>query len=124
MVDPRVHRKMEGLIAHCEKNGMGILLTNGRHSIDYLLDYPVTDGLEKALRDKLNERGGRTIFHNEYEELLRQFQARYIELIALVVKNNWEFYPFPFKLTPKNTCLVFRKKSSVSYLQEAISGAA
>jgi hypothetical protein len=45
MLDARVHRRMEALIEFCEKNGMGLLLTNGRYSLNYLANYPCTPGL-------------------------------------------------------------------------------
>ena len=76
MLDARVHRRMEALIEFCEKNGMGLLLTNGRYSLNYLGNYPCTPGLEKAFQEKLNERGGRTIFFKEYKELLSSYHAK------------------------------------------------
>ena len=110
MMDARVHRRMEALIEYCEKHGFGLLLTNGRYSLNYLVNYPCTPGLEKELQNRLDERGGRTIFFKEHREILVGHNAKKIELLSLVLKNNWGFYPFPFRLTSKNSYSTFREK--------------
>jgi hypothetical protein len=110
MLDARVHRRMEALIAFCEKHGMGLLLTNGRYSLNYLINYPCSYELEQVLQTKLNERGGRTIFLKEFKEALAQCQAKRIDFLALVLKNNWGYYPYPFKLAPKSYYSAFREK--------------
>lgn len=110
MLDARVHRKLEALIEFCEKNGFGILLTNGTRSIDYLFNYPHNTALEKAIQGKLSERKNRVIFFKEFKELLRLYNASKTAFLALVLKNNWGYYPFPFKLTLHSPYSMFKEK--------------
>lgn len=110
MLDARVHRRMEALIQFCEMHGMGLLLTNGKCSLEYLIGYPCTPGLEEAFQSRLSERGGRTIFNKEYRDIMAEFGAGTTEFLSLVLKNNWGYYPFPFKLTPHSGYLTFRTK--------------
>ncbi|WP_205514623.1 hypothetical protein [Longitalea arenae] len=110
MMDARVHRRMEALIEFCEKNGMGLLLTDGKYSLGKLKHYPFNSDFEKELRDRLNERNGRTMFFWEYKELMEKYNATKTEFLAIVLKNNWTYYPFKFKLSPKSTYVVFKTK--------------
>ncbi len=110
MLDPRVHRRMEALIEYCETHGFGLLLTNGRYSLNYLRNYPCTPGLEKAIQDKLDERKGRIVSRRECDDILSSYGAKKIELLSLVLKNNWGLYPYPFMLLAQNDYLIFREK--------------
>lgn len=110
MLDVRVHRRMEALIEYCEIHGFGLLLTNGKYSLNYLLNYPCTPGLEKAFQDKLDERKGRIILLHECNQLLSSYGAKKIELLSLVLKNNWGLYPYPFMLLAQNNYSIFREK--------------
>lgn len=109
MVDAKVHRKREALIEYCTTHGFGLLLTNGRHSIERLLEKEYNKDFENALIDGLNERGGRTIFFNEFKKIQETHHGQWIEFLAIVLKNNLGLYPFPFKLTKKNNYSKFRE---------------
>lgn len=109
IMDARLHRGIEQLIYYCRKNGFGILLSCGLQSFDPLCNYPINTTLEKIIQDKLNQRGGRTIFLNEFKEILKVTGAKKTAALALILKNNWGYYPFPFKLTPSNPYKLFRE---------------
>jgi len=108
LMDARLHREIEALIDYCKEHGLGILLNCELRSFDSLSNYPINTTLEKIFQDKLNEKGGRTIFRNEFNEILEMTGARKIEALALILKNNWGYYPYPFKLSPRNPYQVFR----------------
>lgn len=109
IMDARLHRGIEQLIGHCRENGFGMLLSCGLQSFDSLSNYPINIALEEIIQDKLNQRGGRTIFLNEFKEILEVTGAKKTEALALILKNNWGYYPFPFKLTPSNPYKLFRE---------------
>lgn len=119
ILDARLHRGIEALIDFCEQYGFGILLSVGLHSFDYLINYSIDTALEKVIRDKLNERGGRTIFLGEFREILDQTGAKKTAALAVILKNNWGYYPFPFKLTPRNSYDVFREKIINKFIEKS-----
>lgn len=108
ILDTRLHRHIEQLIHYCKQNGFGLLLYSGNRSFDNLMNCPSDQNLERIIGEKLAERGGRTIFIKEFREILEQTGTRKRDVLTLIFKNNWGFYPFPFKLTPKNPYHIFR----------------
>jgi hypothetical protein len=110
MLDAALHQKMEALIDFCEKNGFGLLLTNGKRSLNYLFHYPCKPGLEEALQSRLNECGDEALSRIECESILRSYQANKDQLLSLVSKNNWGLHRSPFRLTSKNSFNMFREK--------------
>lgn len=117
LLDSRLHRDVEQLISFCKQHGFGMLVACGLRSFDYWTNCPLNTDLEKIIQNKLNERGGRTIFLNEFKAILELTGALKKDVLALVWSNNWGFYPFPFKLTPRNPCLVFRETITSKYFQ-------
>ncbi|MEM0931368.1 MAG: TnsA endonuclease N-terminal domain-containing protein [Bacteroidota bacterium] len=110
MCDARVQRRIEVLLEYCKKYGFGILLTDCNMGISKLLDYPIDPDFENDLKAKLMENGGRTIFFNEFKTIQNNYTGKWTELLAMVLKNNWALYPFPFKLNSRNNYISFRKE--------------
>ncbi len=108
LMDTRLHRSMEKLMNFCQEHGFGLLLSVGSRSFDYIAQQPIHTGLETAIREKL-VLGRRTIFLNEFEQIISQVGAKKIDALAVILKNNWGYYPFPFKLTSRNPYGTFRK---------------
>lgn len=104
------HRKMEALIEYCERHGFGFLLTNGKYSIDRLLAYQHNPDFESTLRERLYEPGAGTLYYSEYNEIFKRCKATYKDLLAIVIKNGWSYYPSVFRLNCRNPYLLFRKK--------------
>jgi len=104
------HRKMEALIEYCERHGFGFLLTNGKYSIGKLLAYKYNLAFESALRERLYEPGAGTLYYTEYRDICEKFKPRYMDLIAIVIKNGWAYYPSVFRLSCKCRYLQFRSK--------------
>jgi hypothetical protein len=109
-----VHRRMEALIEYCETHGFGFLLTNGKYSIDRLMTYTHNSRFEFALRERLYEPGAGTLYYGEYRDILEKYNGTFKDLLAIVIKNGWAFYPSVFngvfRLNHKNPYLVFRMK--------------
>ncbi len=110
MCDARVQRKIEVLIEYCKKYGFGFLLTDCENGIYKLLNYPINQDFENDLKTRLMEKGGRTIFLNEFRMIKNNHTGKWIEFLAIVLKNNWALYPFPFKLSSKNNYKKYRKE--------------
>lgn len=49
MISHRVQAKTEGLLQYCHEHGFGLLLTDGKHTPDYLLKGKVNRKLEKEI---------------------------------------------------------------------------
>ncbi|RKR80727.1 hypothetical protein BDD43_0859 [Mucilaginibacter gracilis] len=110
MLDGRVHEKLEAMIKFCENSGMGLLLTNGRHSVNYLRNYPYRRDVEAVIQNKLDEGNGETISFAEFKKIKDKYNLKTVEFLAMVFKNNWGYYSFPFNLTLKSQYSLFRKK--------------
>ncbi|MDR2271049.1 MAG: TnsA endonuclease N-terminal domain-containing protein [Sphingobacterium sp.] len=108
ILDSRVHRDLEQLIHFCKQHGFGFLLHCGKRSFNYWMNCPIDKNLENIIVEKLAENGGRIIFLNEFKTILEQTGALKRDALTLVFRNNWGYYPFPFKLTPKNPYCIFR----------------
>jgi len=109
MTDMRVQRKIEVLIEYCKNHGFGLLLTNGFKTINYLTTKSCNVEFERKILKKLNENGGRTMFFNEFKEIQNKYNVQWIDFLSTVIKNDLALYPFPFKLTLKNSNIQFRK---------------
>lgn len=110
MMDADVQKKMEALIKFCDSSGMGVLISNGYYSIDYLLTHPINRDLEKCIQNKLLEGGGREILHYEFKSICEMYHTTKTDALALILKNNWGYYNYPFKLTLENPNKLFREK--------------
>lgn len=110
MCDARVQRRLEVLIEYSKKYGFGVLLTDCNMGISKLLDYPIDPDFENDLKVRLMENGGRTVFFNEFKAIQNNYNGKWMELLAMVLKNNWALYPFPFKLNSRNNYINFRKE--------------
>ncbi len=108
MADNRVQRNMEALIEYCMNYGFGLILTDGKYTLNKLLGKRYNVEFEKELLLKLDENGGRTIFLKEFKIIQAKYNAQWSELLTIVLKNNLGFYPFPFKLNRRNNYKLFR----------------
>jgi hypothetical protein len=110
MVDATVHRRMEALMDYCKEKGYGILITNGKYSINHLRKYPYNLDLETDLRNILLEKGEKGITYYHYKILMDKHKAKKVEFLSIVLNNNWNYYPYPFRLTPNNIYPRFRER--------------
>ena len=46
---------------------------------------------------------------NEFKEIQNKYNVQWIDFLSTVIKNDLALYPFPFKLTLKNSNIQFRK---------------
>lgn len=109
MADAIVQRKIEALIDYCQEHGFGLVLTNGEDFLDKLLRRKHNVNFENELRERLNQKGGRTMFFKEFQTLRKQHNAKWWELSAIVLKYDWCLYTYPFKLMKRNNRQKFRR---------------
>ncbi len=107
MVDCRTQRRIEALIDYCKEKGFGLLLTDGKYTITKLLTKQYNTEFEAELNDRLSN--GKTMLYNEFKEMQDRYNVKWIELLQVVVKNNWSLHPFPFGLRNTNGYGVFRE---------------
>lgn len=104
MLDYRVQRKIESLMAFCSSRGFGLLLTDGRHTPDKLLKGKINRELEKEIFNALHVG---TIRKNQYRDIMTKTNATQNEFYKAVIRHNLKFKPFPFKLEKGNISPVF-----------------
>lgn len=109
MVDARVHRSLEAFIDFCSNLGFGLLLLNSNGTIKHVFDHEFNPLFRDELKSKLNENGGRTIFFEEFKAIQETYKAHWIEFLSIVLNENWSLYPFPFKLSNRNSYPKFRE---------------
>ncbi|MGE5410989.1 MAG: hypothetical protein ACM3MI_08515 [Clostridiales bacterium] len=90
---------MNRLTDYCKENGFGLLLTDGKTTINDLCHRRYDPDLAKEILDKLNENGGRTILFNEIKDVLQSHNSGMTDLLPIVLKYKLTFYNYPFKLT-------------------------
>jgi hypothetical protein len=96
MADCRVQRKVKALIDYCKTNGLGFLLTNGRHTINHILRYNYSKELEDEIKQLFCQY--KILTYGKFLELKNKYNFKQVEFLAMVLSNNWIYYQDPFKL--------------------------
>ena len=104
-----LHRRMEALMPFCEDNGLGILITNGRETIQTLINDPYDSRFERELQRLMKEYNNEMITYSDFRGLIKEYQIRMRQFLAIVLNNNWNLYTKPIRLTGKNLYPDFRK---------------
>lgn len=106
MADHRVQMKVEGLIKFCADKGFGLLLTDGKNTIDKLLKVKCNKTLEKNILKVLTD--NHTIRKSECREIMKQCQATQNELLKVILKNDLRYRSFTSKIQQVNRNRIFR----------------
>lgn len=106
MLDNRVQMKTEALLDFCSKRGFGLLLTDGRNTVDKLMKVKNNRKLEKEILTALHNN---VLRKRHYEEIAKKCHSTQNELLKVIIKHNLEYKPYPFKLQPGNENRIFRQ---------------
>lgn len=106
MLDHRVQLKAEALAGFCAEKGFGLLLTDGKHTIDKLKKIKINRRLEKEILSYL-ERS--VLRKRDCLDILKQTGSTQNELLKVIIKHNLKYKPFPFKLQYNNKNEIFRR---------------
>ncbi|MCD8185705.1 MAG: Tn7 transposase TnsA N-terminal domain-containing protein [Rikenellaceae bacterium] len=106
MLEDRVQTKMEGLIEFCRQRGFGLLLTDGRHTLDRLKKIPLNRSLEKEILCALKQE---PIRRKQYAELVEKCGASHQDILKIILKHDLYFTAFPFKLKSGKYNALFRQ---------------
>ncbi len=108
MVDYRTQRKIEALIDYCKTNGYGIILTNGKDTINKLFFRDGNYDFEKELIEMLNQK--EIMYYSDYKNIERKYNFLWTDFLVVVLRNNLRLYSYqPFRLFKENNCDLFRK---------------
>lgn len=100
MLDYRVQAKIEGLLKFCSERGFGLLLTDGKHTIDKIKKIRVNKKLEKEILCFANQE---TLRKKECNQIMKDCNCTQNELLKVILKNDLRYRPFPFRLQKKKT---------------------
>ncbi|SRR6266487_1993052 len=92
--------KWSALRRFCFQNGWGLLVTDGKRSIQKLQHYEFSVELQTALLGALaNSQDGRLSW-NEYREIRNQYNTTWDDFLAVILKNRliWDLQPFVLKM--------------------------
>lgn len=95
MLKNRVQMKMEGLMNFCSTRGFGLLLTNGKETIDIFRKIKCNRKLEKEILQVTHDH---IIGRNECNALIKKHGASRNELLKIILKNHLTYRAYPFKL--------------------------
>ncbi|MCD7936514.1 MAG: Tn7 transposase TnsA N-terminal domain-containing protein [Tannerellaceae bacterium] len=96
MLENRVQIKMEGLLNFCSVRGFGLLLTNGKDTIDKFRKVKCNRNLEKEILRQLTT--GHILRRKECNELIKKHGASRNEFLKIILKNHLTYRSYPFKL--------------------------
>ena len=85
--------KWSALKAYCAQNSLGLLVTDGRYSIQQIQRHEVKSDFSSSVLEKLRQGN---INWTEYKEIKEQFNPSRDDFVALVLKNKlfWKLSPF------------------------------
>lgn len=106
MLESRVQAKAEALLDFCSQKGFGLLLTDGKQTIDKLKKTKYNYKLEKLL---LKEIENNILRKNQYNEITQNCPHSQIELLKVVMKHKLKYKSFPFKLQHGSKNEIFRQ---------------
>lgn len=106
MCEHRVQMRVEALIDFCSKKGFGMLLTDGKQTIDKILKTRNNPKLERSIlksieNDILRKTG--------YKEIQKRCHSTQNEFLKIILKHNLKFKSYPFKLQHGNKNEIFRQ---------------
>jgi len=95
MCEDRVQLKSEALIDFCSKRGFGLLITDGKYTIDKILKVKINRKLEKEILKALDHS---VVRKRQCNVIMRSVGASQPELLKIILKHKLRFKAFPFKL--------------------------
>lgn len=106
MLESHVQAKTEALLGFCSGKGFGLLLTDGKYTIDKLRKVRYNYKLERHLLKAINNN---ILRGKQYLEIMRNCPHSQSELLKVVIKHNLRYKTFPFRLQHENENKIFRQ---------------
>jgi len=106
MLEHRVQMKTEALMDFCSSKGFGLLLTDGRHTIDKLKRVKCNRKLEREILKAIDNN---VLRKREYDAIMKNCQSTQNELLKVIIKHNLKYKSYPFKLQHGNKNQIFRQ---------------
>lgn len=106
MVDHRVQMRMEGLLKFCSQKGFGLLLTDGKYTIDKLKKTKINRALEKEVLLAIDKD---TLRKKECNLIMKRCQSTQNDLLKVIMKHHLKYRSFPFKIQHGNRNEMFRQ---------------
>lgn len=106
MLDHRVQAKTEALMEFCSARGFGLLLTDGRHTVDKLRKVKINRKLETEILAALDVN---VLRKEQCRQIMSECNATQGELFRAIIRHNLKFKPFPFKLQRGNRNRIFKQ---------------
>lgn len=106
MLESNVQTKTEALLDFCSNKGFGLLLTDGKHTIDKLRKTKYNYKLERIILKALESD---ILGKKQYHEIAQICNHSQTELLKVVIKHNLRYKSFPFKIQHGNINDIFRQ---------------
>jgi len=106
MLENKVQMKIEGLMDFCSKKGFGLLLTDGKNTINKIKKIKCNRKLEKEI---LSAIAGNILRKKQCDEIMKRYKSTQPELLKIILKNNLKYRSFPFKLQHGNRNEIFHR---------------
>jgi hypothetical protein len=91
--------KYETLRIFCIKNGLGLLITDGRRTFKEIRQHAIPPVFQKALLDAIAQSQTQSLSWSEYQALRDQHSASWMDFLAVVLANRlaWSLLPFTLR---------------------------
>lgn len=88
--------KYETLRIFCVKNGLGLLITDGRKTFQCIRQHPIPVAFQQALLEALEQSPTTSLSWKEYQVIRDQHAASWIDFQAVILTNKlvWSLQPF------------------------------
>lgn len=91
--------RYETLRIFCVKNGLGLLITDGRRTFQHLRRHAVPLAFQQALLEALAQSSTKSISWKEYQTIRDHYAASWMDFLAVVLAHRliWSLRPFILK---------------------------
>lgn len=106
MVLAKNQLKIVALAKYCQKEGMGILFSDGYQTLKQLVDFWHCPFLEEEIMDLISWYGSTEYSYHDFYEITSRHNAKSKDLASIVLKNRWTWHKFNIDIitpqTPSN----------------------
>jgi len=106
MLENRVQMKSEALLKFCYRKGFGLLITDGKQTIDKIRKTKSNRNLEKHMLDAVSD--NRILRKKACNTIMKDCKATQNELLKVILKKNLKYRSFPFQLQEGSRNKIFQ----------------
>jgi DNA-binding CsgD family transcriptional regulator len=95
--------KYETLRIFCVKNGLGLLITDGRKTFRQIRQHLIPPAFQQALLQAIAQSQTKSLTWEAYQIIRDQYAASWMDFLATVLANRliWNLQPFTLKQSPR-----------------------